>query len=167
MRCAGSVLFGRPWRRGKRTIWSFALFFPEVAVAASKSASREGPACRRDPWPTRWPFFHLLCGGHPSPVPDLDSPQLPSGSSPATLDWPVAAVPRRKRVREHLPRGCVKAWRSPAIDGRVAQGLDCLLFFCSKGLFVRMEVLSSNSWFTRASDEKYLCVSLYLPSCMI
>jgi hypothetical protein len=55
------------------------------------------------------------------------------------------------------------AWRSPAICGGGAKGLDCFLIFLPKVLFVTLEALSSNSWFLVRVMLKGLSCKLYLP----
>jgi hypothetical protein len=44
------------------------------------------------------------------------------------------------------------ASRTPAICGRDAQGLDCFLFLSARVFFVKVDALSSNIRFFRASD---------------
>lgn len=55
------------------------------------------------------------------------------------------------------------AWRSLAICGGGAKGLDCFLIFLPKVLFVTLEALSSNSWFLVRVMLKGLSCKLYLP----
>lgn len=54
------------------------------------------------------------------------------------------------------------ALRTPAAGGRDAHGLDCFFNFLARVFLVKVQALSSNTWFFRTSDvkglyEKYTC----------
>ena len=104
-----------------------------------------------------------------------------------TLCWSSAAR-RRQVVRPRRPQagrwqrfiaggerlsiplsdlGVHSTLRSPAVGGGDAQGLDCFSSFSSRVFSVRVEALSSNIRFVRASVVKGPLYKMYPPLVMI
>jgi hypothetical protein len=90
--------------------------------------------------------FHLRCGcsklsGHEV----IRSPWLGSG--------PRRQINAGRRLPSNWPLFLGgDACRTPAKCGGGTEGLDCFRSFSSRVLCVKSKVLSSNSWFSRASD---------------
>jgi hypothetical protein len=90
--------------------------------------------------------FHLRCGcsklsGHEV----ICSPWLGSG--------PRRQINAGRRLPSNWPLFLGgDAWRTPTKCGGGTEGLDCFRSSSSRALCVKSEVLSSNSWFSMASD---------------